>query len=76
MSGRVQDKLIVVTGAGRGQGEAEAARLAAEGATVIACDLPDASQPGAGPAGPAPGPLRSLVVRARVLPISCSVLTD
>ena len=39
MSGRVQDKLIVVTGAGRGQGEAEAAKLAAEGATVIACDL-------------------------------------
>ena len=39
MSGRVHDKLIVVTGAGRGQGEAEAAKLAAEGAIVIACDL-------------------------------------
>jgi len=39
VSGRVQGKLIVVTGAGRGQGESEAARLAAEGATVIACDL-------------------------------------
>ncbi len=51
----MQDKLIVVTGAGRGQGEAEAARLAAEGATVIACDLDGALQPGAGPAGPAPG---------------------
>jgi 3alpha(or 20beta)-hydroxysteroid dehydrogenase len=39
VSGRVAGKLIVVTGAGRGQGEAEAAKLAAEGATVIACDL-------------------------------------
>jgi 3alpha(or 20beta)-hydroxysteroid dehydrogenase len=48
VSGRVQDKLIVVTGAARGQGEAEAAKLAAEGATVIACDL---SFEG-GPAGP------------------------
>jgi len=52
MSGRVQDKLIVVTGAARGQGEAEAAKLAAEGAIVIACDLPS----GDGPAGPSPGP--------------------
>lgn len=56
MSGRVQDKLIVVTGAARGQGEAEAARLAAEGATVIACDLPDALQSAGGPAGPPAGP--------------------
>lgn len=70
MSGRVHGKLIVVTGAARGQGQAEAAKLAAEGATVIACDLPGAMQteagqadtpqsgalkPGAGPAGPAPG---------------------
>lgn len=39
MSGRVEGKLIVVTGAGRGQGEAEATLLASEGATVIACDL-------------------------------------
>jgi len=39
VSGRVAGKVIVVTGAGRGQGEAEAAKLAAEGATVIACDL-------------------------------------
>jgi 3alpha(or 20beta)-hydroxysteroid dehydrogenase len=52
VSGRVQDKLIVVTGAARGQGEAEAAKLAAEGATVIACDIAS----GTGPAGPAPGP--------------------
>lgn len=39
MSGRVHGKLIVVTGAGRGQGQAEAHRLAEEGATVVACDL-------------------------------------
>ncbi len=39
MSGRVQGKLIVITGAARGQGEAEAAKLAAEGAIVVACDL-------------------------------------
>jgi 3alpha(or 20beta)-hydroxysteroid dehydrogenase len=50
VSGRVQDKLIVVTGAARGQGEAEAAKLAAEGATVIACDIAS----GDGPAGPPP----------------------
>jgi 3alpha(or 20beta)-hydroxysteroid dehydrogenase len=69
VSGRVQDKLIVVTGAARGQGEAEAARLAAEGATVIACDLEQALASGAdgrvgtdpapdagGPAGPPAGP--------------------
>jgi 3alpha(or 20beta)-hydroxysteroid dehydrogenase len=43
-SGRLADKLIVVTGAGRGQGESEARRLAQEGATVIACDLAFASQ--------------------------------
>lgn len=32
-------KIIVVTGAGRGQGAAEAAALAEAGATVVACDL-------------------------------------
>lgn len=54
--GRVQDKLIVVTGAARGQGEAEAQRLAAEGATVIACDLEQALASAGGPAGPPAGP--------------------
>jgi 3alpha(or 20beta)-hydroxysteroid dehydrogenase len=39
VSGRVAGKLIVVTGAARGQGQAESHRLAHEGATVIACDL-------------------------------------
>jgi NAD(P)-dependent dehydrogenase (short-subunit alcohol dehydrogenase family) len=36
---RVAGKVVVVTGAGQGQGAAEARLLAAEGATVIACDL-------------------------------------
>jgi 3alpha(or 20beta)-hydroxysteroid dehydrogenase len=36
---RVAGKVIVVTGAGQGQGAAEARLLAAEGATVIGCDL-------------------------------------
>lgn len=48
----MQGKLIVVTGAARGQGEAEAATLAAEGAIVIACDLSDALASSGGPAGP------------------------
>ncbi|MFD0689658.1 SDR family NAD(P)-dependent oxidoreductase [Actinomadura fibrosa] len=39
MSGRTAGKVVVVTGAGRGQGAAEARLLAAEGATVIGCDL-------------------------------------
>lgn len=49
--------MIVVTGAGRGMGEAEARGLAQEGATVIACDLrePERYSPGAAPAGAAPG---------------------
>ncbi|MGY1683091.1 SDR family NAD(P)-dependent oxidoreductase [Geodermatophilus sp. SYSU D01176] len=34
-------KVVVVTGAGQGQGAAEARRLAAEGATVVGCDLTD-----------------------------------
>jgi 3alpha(or 20beta)-hydroxysteroid dehydrogenase len=37
--GRVDGKVVVVTGAARGQGAAEAAALAAEGATVIATDV-------------------------------------
>ena len=39
MSGRVAGKVVVVTGAGQGQGAAEAQLLAAEGARVIGCDL-------------------------------------
>jgi NAD(P)-dependent dehydrogenase (short-subunit alcohol dehydrogenase family) len=35
----VEGKVVVVTGAGQGQGAAEARLLAAEGATVVGCDL-------------------------------------
>ncbi|MFI7285910.1 SDR family oxidoreductase [Streptomyces anulatus] len=38
-SGRLAEKVIVVTGAARGQGAAEAAALAREGATVVATDV-------------------------------------
>ncbi len=39
MGERVANRVIVVTGAARGQGAAEVAALAAEGAQVIAADL-------------------------------------
>lgn len=39
MSGRVAGKVVVVTGAARGLGAAAARLLAAEGATVVGCDL-------------------------------------
>jgi NAD(P)-dependent dehydrogenase (short-subunit alcohol dehydrogenase family) len=42
VAGKVAGKVVVVTGAGQGQGAAEARLLAAEGATVLAVDLGDA----------------------------------
>jgi NAD(P)-dependent dehydrogenase (short-subunit alcohol dehydrogenase family) len=39
VSGRVAGKVVVVTGAGQGQGATEARLLAAEGATMIGCDV-------------------------------------
>jgi 3alpha(or 20beta)-hydroxysteroid dehydrogenase len=43
---RVSGKVVVVTGAGQGQGAAEARLLAAEGARVIGCDLkPEPAEP-------------------------------
>src|ERR687894_280943 len=39
MSGRVAGKVVVITGAARGQGSAEARALASEGATVVATDV-------------------------------------
>ena len=41
MSGRVEGKVVVITGAARGQGAAAARALAAEGAIVIATDVVD-----------------------------------
>jgi (+)-trans-carveol dehydrogenase len=41
VAGRVQGKVALITGAGRGQGRSHAVRLAEEGARVIAIDLPD-----------------------------------
>jgi NAD(P)-dependent dehydrogenase (short-subunit alcohol dehydrogenase family) len=43
VSGRVAGKAVVVTGAGQGQGAAEARLLAAEGAAVLALDLGNAA---------------------------------
>lgn len=39
--GRVQDKVVFITGAARGQGRAHALRLAEEGADIIAVDICD-----------------------------------
>jgi 3alpha(or 20beta)-hydroxysteroid dehydrogenase len=39
--GRVDGKVVIITGAASGQGAAEAAALAAEGATVVATDVQD-----------------------------------
>jgi 3alpha(or 20beta)-hydroxysteroid dehydrogenase len=48
VSGRVQDKVVVVTGAARGQGAAEARALAREGARVVATDVVDPADVAAG----------------------------
>jgi SDR family mycofactocin-dependent oxidoreductase len=41
VTGRVQDKVALITGAARGQGRAHAVRLAGEGAHIVAIDLCD-----------------------------------
>jgi 3alpha(or 20beta)-hydroxysteroid dehydrogenase len=46
--GRVAGKVVVITGAARGQGAAEARALAAEGATVVATDVVDPAEVTAG----------------------------
>ncbi|MEU3400186.1 mycofactocin-coupled SDR family oxidoreductase [Streptomyces filamentosus] len=51
--GRVQDKVIAITGAARGQGRSHAVRLAEEGADIIALDL-CADVPVTGYPGPVP----------------------
>ena len=49
--GRVDGKIVVVTGAASGQGEAEAKLLAREGATVVATDVHEATDVFDGVAG-------------------------
>lgn len=39
MAGRMEGKVVFVTGAARGQGRSHAIRLAEEGADIIACDI-------------------------------------
>jgi 3alpha(or 20beta)-hydroxysteroid dehydrogenase len=51
MSGRVDGKVVVITGAASGQGEAEAKLLAREGANVVATDLHDSTDAFAGAEG-------------------------
>lgn len=43
MTGRIHDKVAIITGAGGGMGEATAIRFAAEGARVVICDIDGAS---------------------------------
>jgi len=51
--GRLSGKIAIVTGAGRGIGQAIAGKLAAEGATVVVTDLDEATaiQTAAAPPG-------------------------
>ncbi len=42
MTGRLEGKVALITGAARGQGEAEARRFVAEGAKVLLTDVLDA----------------------------------
>ena len=41
MSGRLEGRVGVVTGAARGQGRSHALAMAREGASVVACDIAD-----------------------------------
>ena len=56
--GRVDGKVVVVTGAARGQGAAEAEALAREGAIVVATDVADEPAGPLVPSGDAPGAVR------------------
>ena len=40
---RLRDKVVVITGTGDGQGRAASLRFAAEGATVVGCDIDEAA---------------------------------
>lgn len=43
MTGRLEGKIAIISGAAQGQGEAEARRFAAEGASVVVGDIQDAA---------------------------------
>jgi (+)-trans-carveol dehydrogenase len=53
-SGRVEGKVALITGAGRGQGRSHAVRLAEEGANIIALDLSDIASKELSPFSPYP----------------------
>ncbi len=62
--GRMEGKVVLVTGAARGQGRAHAQRLAAEGADIIAVDLAgpvEVADAGLSPPGGATGPVTATV---------------
>lgn len=63
---RMKDKIVVVTGAGRGNGRAIAERLAAEGATVVAGDIDEQAVREVADAANAAG-------AGRVVPVRCDV---
>ncbi|GAB3562751.1 hypothetical protein GCM10027445_03890 [Amycolatopsis endophytica] len=60
MAGRVAGKVALVTGAARGQGRADAVRLAHEGADVIVVDIAD-TLPSVAYASPTPADLDETV---------------
>ncbi|MFE2679016.1 mycofactocin-coupled SDR family oxidoreductase [Streptomyces hygroscopicus] len=77
MSGLMRDKVVLVTGAARGQGREHAVRMAGEGADVIAIDL-CATLPGVAYRSSAPTELQETVTLAekkgrRVVPVVADV---
>ena len=54
--GRLDGRVVIVTGAGRGVGREHALLMAAEGAKVVVNDLGGAQDGSGGAVGPAPVP--------------------
>jgi 2-hydroxycyclohexanecarboxyl-CoA dehydrogenase len=65
--GRLDDKIAIVTGAGRGIGQAIAGKLAAEGATVVVTDLDQTSAKGTADALPGAVAIRADVSDRRAV---------
>ena len=59
MAGRLDGKVAIVTGGAQGQGEAEARRFVAEGASVVIGDISDDAGRGRGGLARRRGPLRA-----------------